>query len=268
MGASMLVRRALAIVVAAIPGVAAIVAASSSAAQEPPAPPAPSVSATTSSTTSVTTTSAPLRRHHEEPTEVEIVDLTDEPEPDPQALAIGLQAGPALFHTNGSENKIVPAADFSFTFDVGLGPGGNRVPWSIEPYFAFAITRASLSSTVNVFPDRWTEIGARIVWRGEGSLDGHWLSLGLGAVWTSAGSCDFHGAADPATGDVPCQDAAGNSSKFNLTPAFLVDVGVGLYEWRARVARYGFLLRAPFEISGHPGVGGVVGFYAQVGFRR
>ena len=264
-GAVSSVRRSVALAAALLPGLVALGVASSSSAQEPAA-----ASASVTSTASASPSSTPLRRKVEEPTEVEIIDLSDEPEPDAQAFAIGLQAGGGALHTNGSEDKVVPAADFSFTFDLGLGPGGARVPWTLEPFVAFAITRASLSSTVNVFPDRWTEIGARIVWRGEGSLDHHWFSFGLGAVWTSYGSCahDPSQQADPTTGNLACLPKGDLPAKTDLTPALLVDVGVGLYEWTARFARYGFLLRAPVEISGHPGVGGIFAFYAQVGFKR
>ena len=260
-GAVSSVRRSVALAAAVLPGLVALGVASSSSAQESASSASASASASAAASASSSPSSPPpLRRKTEEPTEVEIIDLSDEPEPDAQAFAIGLQAGPALFHTNGSEDKVVPAADFSFTFDLGLGPGGARVPWTLEPFVAFALTRASLSSTVNVFPDRWTEIGARIVWRGQGSFDGHWLSFGLGGVWTSYGRC----------GDVVL-DPNNNlvcTERHDLTPALLVDLGVGLQEWTTRIARYGFTLRAPIEISGHPGIGGVLAFYAQVGFKR
>ena len=208
----------------------------------------------------------PLRRHHDAPVEVQIIDLTDGPEPDPQALAIGVSGGVAGLRTRGSSG-VTAAADFSFTFDVGLGAGGARVPWSLQAFASFAITRATLSSDVQVFPDRWTEIGVRAVYRGapgSGLLDGRWLSLGLGGVWTSWGSCGQGSdlvVMDPINGPV-C------TSRHELAPAGLIDVGVGVQEWSTRFARYGFGVRAPFELSSHWGWGAVAFFYAQLGFGR
>jgi hypothetical protein len=238
--------RSLLVVCAALaPAFGALASATSGAAQEL----APSSSASTASSASTTSapppspsSSAPPLRRHEEPTEVQIIDLTDEPEPDPQAFAIGLQAGGGVFHTKHGDT-IEPAADFAFTFDLGLGPGGAHIPWTLEPFASFALTRASFSGTIDATPDRWTEIGVRLVWRGEGALEGHWLSLGVGGVWTSYNSkfersCAFLASA------APCTETA--YQKLQLSPAPLVEIGVGIKEWTARVARYGFMVRAPF----------------------
>ncbi|GAC1393709.1 MAG: hypothetical protein NVSMB47_01480 [Polyangiales bacterium] len=196
---------------------------------------------------------------------MELIDLTDGPQPDPLAMAVGLTGGLAGFHTRGSQG-VSAAADFSFTFEAGLGPGGARAPWSVQAFVSFAITRASLASDVQVFPDRWTEVGVRAIYRGmpgSGLLDGRWLSLGLGAVWTGWGTC-AHGselAALQAAGAPAC-------TAVDIAPGGLIDVGVGVQEWSTRFARYGFGVRAPFELSSHWGWGAVAFFYAQLGLGR
>jgi hypothetical protein len=209
---------------------------------------------TTPTTTSTTEPPRKGRRTADEPTEIEVLNFVDEHERDPQAYAVGLSVGIGGISTKGSA-RVVPAAAFAFTFDFGLGPGGARVPWSLEPFAAFAITPASFDSDVRKYPDRFTELGTRLVYRGSGALEGRFLSLGLGLVWTSFGDCprpqpercDLHG---------------------NLVPAFLVDLGVGVVEWQVRGARYGFGVAGPIELSKYPG-GGVFGFfYGQLGLGR
>lgn len=269
---STLGRLALAGAVASAGGAASLARAATEA-----APSAVAASGSSSSTgadlagagVAASSSSAPApahRRRHEEPVEVELIDLTDGPQPDPQALAVGLTAGPAVFHTRGSQG-VSAAADFSFTFEAGLGPGGARAPWSVQAFVSFAVTRASLASDVQVFPDRWTEVGVRAIYRGipgSGLLDGRWLSLGLGAVWTSWGSCE-------AGSDLVVVNSLGFvecTSRHEIAPGGLIDVGVGLQEWSTRFARYGFGVRAPFELTSHWGWGAVAFFYAQLGLGR
>ena len=195
------------------------------------------------------------RRTVTEPTEIEVLNFVDEVERDPQSLAVGLSGGLGMLATKGSSSARA-AANFAFTFDIGLGPGGARVPWSIEPFAAFSITPATFNSDIQAFPDRFTELGARFVYRGNaGLLEGRFLAVGLGLVWTSWGSCSQPA---PALCD----------NRHDLTPAGLVDLGFGIHEWTARTARYGFELLTPVEVSKHPGFAVFGAFYAQLGLGR
>ena len=195
------------------------------------------------------------RRTVDEPTEIEVLNFVDEVERDPQALAVGLSAGLGMLATKGSSSARA-AANFAFTFDFGLGPGGARVPWSIEPFAAFSITPATFNSDVQQFPDRFTELGARLVYRGNSGLFAErFVAVGLGLVWTSWGTCS-----EPAP--------ALCDNRHDLAPTALVDLGLGIQEWVVRGARYGFEVLTPVEVSKHPGFGLFAAFYGQLGLGR
>ncbi len=194
----------------------------------------------------------------EEP-EVTIIDLTEEPEPDHQAYAAGMSAGPALIVTKGSPSPTF-GGNFVFTFSFGLGPGGARIPWSIDAFASFTATRSSFKADIQAYPDRWTEIGARLVYRGEsGFFAERFLALGLGGAWTSYGRCS----------KPEDLDAKGNcTNKGIVAPGLLLAPALGLQEWTSRTSRYGLELAVPVEISSHSGFAVFARFYAQLGLRR
>lgn len=205
-----------------------------------------------------------LRKPPPGPVEVEVVDLT-EAERDPQFFALGAHLGGGfLANTRGGGQSALHSA---ITFDFGLGPGGKRVPWTLEPWAAFAITYGVLFEKGG-HPNRFTEIGVRVVYRFEqGFFANRWLSLGAGAVWTSRRpSSGF-------LGDKRCfvnEDAATAagydcSVKQGISPGLLVDIGVGLHEFTTRRIRWGFALRTPIQISSTPGFAAFATIYAQVG---
>ncbi len=209
------------------------------AAAETPEPVAPSPSAS-----SPASSAPPMRKKPVSEDEIEVITLDGDPEYDRQRFAVGLHSGLGWLTTRGSGagNAV---ADFGLLGEFGLGTYGARVPWTLEVFAAFAITRSSFSGDSTNHPNRFTEAGARIVLRGDGLLANRWLSLGGGIVFTSHGG---------ATG----RDA-------EISPGGLVDVGFGVYEWITRLVRYGFAARVPIELSSHPGVGAIGFFYAQVG---
>jgi hypothetical protein len=200
-----------------------------------------------------------------EPTVVEVVDLGGDR--DPQSFAMGVQLGPGLFYTSGS----APQLGFGtmLTADFGLGEGGKRIPWSFEPFVGFAVTYNLLTDTRG-YPNRFTEIGARFVYRfSTGWLEDRWFSLGAGAVWTSrrpssgyfhpSGACRSDNPADAAALGLDC------SPNEPISPGLLVDLGVGLIEQKVRRARWGIAARLPLQISSTPGLAALAVFYAQIG---
>ncbi len=205
-----------------------------------------------------------LRRPVEPPVEVEVVDLTGDR--DPQFFALGAHIGGGYLWNNKSIGQ--GAGHAALTFAFGLGPNGARVPWTLEPYAAFAITYGAVLEKGG-HPNRFTEIGARIVYRGEQGLLAHrWLSLGGGLVWTSQRpSSGFLSPGRECFNDPDKATAAGLdcSEKQGISPALLVDLGVGLQEWTTRRARFGFALRTPLQISSAPGFAAFLTVYGQVG---
>lgn len=229
-----------------------------------PSTPAPAASTSVSASAST----IPLRkpRPTEEPTEVEVINLS--PDRDPQALALGAHFGGGLL-TARYAGPPQAAFTFSLVADFGLGPGGARTPWTLEPWIAFAMSFNQLVDKPS-YPNRFTEMGVRIVhrWGEDSSLSHQWLSLGAGAVWTNTRPSS--GFFDPDRG---CTGSAESIASKGLdctrsgpiAPGALVDVGVGLYETIVRRARWGFGVRAPVQISKYPGVALFAFFYAQVG---
>ena len=227
-------------------------------AEDPPVPAAPSASASTSAPPKS------LRRVRPEPTVVQVVDLGGDR--DPQGFAMGVHLGPGLLYTRGSAPQF--AIDTSLVAEFGLGPGSKRVPWTLEPYIAFAVPYNVVAENGG-HPNRFTEFGVRVVYRFDGGLlDGHWVSLGAGAVWASrrpssgyfdpSGACRTNLASAKALGlDCSHDDA--------ISPGALVDIGVGVFEQTVRRARWGIGARVPVQISSAPGFGAIAFFYAQIG---
>ncbi len=206
----------------------------------------------------VTTEARAAPRKPAEPTEVEVVDLSEDVRPDPQGIAAGAQLGGG-WYTNRGSRPGVPGLGASITTAFGLGPRGARVPLSLEPWISFMVP------LVDGHPNRFTEVGVRVLWRFTGILDGHWLSLGTGLVFTST---------RPSAGysklcvDNPPQAAAAGadcSESGEITPGWLIDVGLGVKEWTLRGMRVGIGARVPFQVSSHPGLGVLGFFYAQIG---
>lgn len=209
-----------------------------------------------------------LRKPRPEPTEVEVINLGGDR--DPQGFAMGAQIGPGFFFTKGSAGQL--GFDMALTADFGLGEGGKRVPWSIEPFIAFAVTY-NLLTEVRGYPNRFTEIGARFVYRPDGGIfANNWLSLGAGVVWTSRRPSD--GYFDPSgacrTDDKTRANQLGLdcSRDEHIAPGALIDIGVGLYETKVRRARWGFGARVPVQLSSTPGFAAIGFFYAQIGTAR
>jgi len=233
-------------------------------AEDPAAAPAASSSA------SASTIEAPksLRKARPVPSVVQVIDLGGDR--DPQGFAMGAMIGPGVLYTTGSAPQL--AIGTMLTAHFGLGEGGKRVPWTVEPFLGFSVT-FNLLREVRGYPNRFTEIGARVVYRfSDGWLDGRWFSLGAGAVWTSrrpsSGYFDPSGAcrADDKTKaeglGLDC------SRDENISPGLLVDLGVGLIEQTVRRARWGLAARLPLQISSTPGFAALAVFYAQIGTAR
>lgn len=206
-----------------------------------------------------------------EPQEVEIITLEGEPEYDRQRFAVGAQGGIGWFDTKGS-GRGEPAVDFGIVAEIGLGQYGARIPWTLEIFASFAVTRTSLTATSEVgkHPNRFTEIGARFVYRGsDGWLAARWISVGAGIVLTSFNAPDTISPAERAACTAGTAGTAGTGTNctFPDTGVFggLLDFGFGIHEWTTRLARYGFGARVPVELSAHPGIGLVGFFYAQLG---
>ncbi len=228
---------------------------------------APASTAATSATAATST--VPLRKPRPEPLEIEVVDLS--PEGDPQAFALGAQLGVGVLAVSGG-GPLQATTDAAFVGEWGLGPQGKRVPWTVEPWLAFAMPINQLADKGG-YPSRFTEFGARLVYRWDerGWLPNHWIGVGLGAVWSNTRPTS--GFFDPKRRcyrDLTSAVAAGLdcSSLGNIAPGLLVDLSVGLLETTIRRARWGFGLRVPVQLSSHPGFGVLGFFYAQVGAAR
>jgi hypothetical protein len=179
---------------------------------------------------------------------VEIVDLTPEQQIDPQRFSVGGDAGLGWL-TNRGSGVGQPSVNFAISAAFGLGPGGAHEPWSIEAFVAFALTYSTIRGTSGD-PNRFTELGARLVYRlPDGPLAHRWVSLGAGLVFSSWGA--------------PGTDPA--RARGDVTPGALVDLGIGVYEVLMRRARVGIALRVPIQLSAHPGIGTLGVFYAQIG---
>lgn len=193
---------------------------------------------------------AATRRRERERRErnVEIVDLTPEQAVDPQRFSVGGDAGLGWL-TNRGSGAGQPSLNFAIAAAFGLGPGGAHEPWSIEAFAAFALTLSTIRSTGGD-PNRFTELGARLVYRlPDGPLAHRWVSVGAGLVFSSWG----------APGSDPTR------ARGDVTPGALIDLGVGVYEILMRRARIGVALRVPIQLSAHPGIGTLGVFYAQIG---
>lgn len=206
-----------------------------------------------------------LRKPRPEVTEVEVVDLTGDR--DPQFFALGAHIGGGYLN-NVASGSGQGAAHSSVVFNFGLGPNGARVPWTLEPFLGFSIAYGVLAEKGG-HPNRFTEIGTRLVYRGEtGLLSQRWLAFGLGLVWTSrTASSGFRDPSRLCFSDPDAGSAAGLDCSHNtgINPALLVDLGVGLHEWTVRRARWGIALRTPLQISHTPGLAVLLSFYGQVG---
>lgn len=234
----------------------------------PSASPAPSASLSASAPASASASARkfPLRKERPPPTEVEVIDIT--PDRDSQALAFGAQVGGGLLavRQGGAPQATV---DVALVADFGLGPGGARTPWTLEPWIGFAVPFNALGDKRG-YPDRFTELGVRIVHRwGENSLLPHqWVSLGVGAVWSntrpSSGLFDprrlcFANEAQASAEGLDC------SRSGEISPGALLDIGFGIHETVVRRARWGFGVRTPVQLSQTPGFAIFGFFYAQVG---
>lgn len=204
-----------------------------------------------------------LRRKVEPPTEIEVIDLTGDR--DPQAFALGAHIGGGFLtnvHSGGQG-----AAHVALVADFGLGANGART-WSLEPFASFAVAYGVLFEKGG-HPNRFTELGARLVYRPEGGLLAHrWVSFGAGLVWTSRRPSS--GFLDPSRA---CLDDSAKANELGLdcsrdasiSPGLLVDLGVGIQEWVVRRARWGFGVGTPIQISSSPGFAVLAFFYGQVG---
>ncbi|MBI2389866.1 MAG: hypothetical protein HYV09_09760 [Deltaproteobacteria bacterium] len=231
------------------------------------AEPSASASAVPSSSTPApgSASAIPLRKPPPEPIEVEIIDLS--PDHDPQAFAFGAQLGGGFFAVKeGGPGQ--GAVDVALVVDIGLGPGGKRAPWTLEPWIAFAIPINVLIEQAGQ-PNRFTEVGARVVHRWtDGLLANKWVSLGVGAVWTATRqSSGFYDPRRLCVRDeaLAAREGLDCSRTGGISPGALVDVGFGLHEWVVRRARWGFGARVPVQISAFPGVAVIGFFYAQIG---
>ncbi len=202
-------------------------------------------SATTSAATSAAAPSPAASSSASAEPEVEIVDLSETPQTDRQGLAAGVIIGLGGASTIGSAG-VTPLLQIGLAIDVGLGRAMARVPWTLESWFSFSVTADELagSAQVSQWPDRFTELGARVRYTFPGGpLAGRWLSLGGGVAFTSYG---YAGLANNET-------------------AGLVDLGIGVQEWASRRARVGLALHVPVAVADHPGFGVFGAFYASIG---
>jgi hypothetical protein len=206
-----------------------------------------------------------------EPTEIEIIDLTPEAPRDPQRIAIGGQVG-GMWMTNRGSGHGTGALDFAMLGTFGLGEGGARVPFSLEVWAAAAIVHKALSldPSEETAPNRFTELGVRLVYHREPSGAFSWFSLGGGLVWTSTRKASDDRVDPLCTSDPAAAKAASVAcgSAGDITPGALFDVGVGIYEWLSHGSRAGIGLRFPGQISHFSGIGTVLYLYGQVGLRR
>lgn len=204
-----------------------------------------------------------LRRKVEPPSEVEVIDLTGDR--DPQAFALGAHIGGGYLTNVHSIGQ--GAGHVALVADFGLGANGSRV-WSIEPFISFAIPYGVLFQKGG-HPNRFTELGARMVYRPEAGLLAHrWVSFGAGLVWTSRRpSSGFFDPSRACFGDPDKAAALGLdcSRQDAISPGLLVDFGIGLHEWVVRRARWGFGVETPLQLSSSPGFAVLGFFYAQVG---
>lgn len=196
---------------------------------------------------------------------VEVITLNPEAELDRQRYAVGISAGGGWM-TNSGSGPGAGLGSFGIALSFGLGRGGARVPWTLQPYASFAITGASLSSESTVHPNRFTEFGARVMYRFSGALAHQWVSLGPGIAWTSRTPSQAEVAAcltrTGQSAPAQCRDAA------DISPAFVLDLGFGAYEITTRIARFGLGVRAPVQLSAYPGIGVIAFFYGELGLDR
>jgi hypothetical protein len=189
----------------------------------------------------------PLRKHRPDATEIEVVTIGEDTPPDRQRRAFGIALGGAWMTNKGSNGA--GSANLALSFSFGLGPGGARVPLTLEPYLGYAVTYGTGFGT-GVHPNRFTELGIKLVWRFSDELGPRWfawLSTGGGAVWTSTR---------------PNPDRP----KGNIAPGAVVDLGVGVYEWTGRRSRLGVAVRSPIQLSSNPGFAVMGLLYAQLAF--
>jgi hypothetical protein len=247
----------------ALPTASALGFAIGAARAQEPSEPSPE-SAAPSASEARTVEKRSTRKVRPAPTIVEIIDLGGER--DTQAFAMGAQVGAAYLYNRNSAGAA--GVDIALIADIGLGPGGARVPWTLEPFLGFAITYNALAQKRG-HPNRFTEIGARVVYRFDhGLLEGRWASVGAGLVWTSTRPSS--GYSDPSNACREESDRAATlgldcSSDGSISPGGLLDLGFGLKEWTIRRARWGFGARVPIQLSAMPGFAAIGFFYAQVG---
>jgi len=230
------------------------------------ASPSVSVSASASTSASAAPAKVPLRKERPPPSEVEVIDLT--PDRDPQALAVGAQVGAGVLAVREG-GPAQGAFNVALVGDFGLGPGGARTPWTLEPWIAFAMP-FNVMAEVKGYPTRFTEFGVRIVHRwGDDSVLAHrWIALGAGAVWTNTRPSS--GLFDPRNlcrndSDRAAAEGLDCSRSGAISPGALLDLSIGLHETVVRRARWGFGVRTPVQLSTYPGITVLGFFYAQVG---
>lgn len=205
-----------------------------------------------------------------EPGEIEIIDLNPEPPRDPQRIALGGQLG-AMWMTARGAGKGTGAIDFALLGSFGLGPGGARVPFTLDVWIGAAIAYGAfnLEPSQEQAPNRFTEIGTRLVYHREPSGGFSWMSIGGGLAWTSTrpnSDPNF----DPRCNDANAAAAAGVHCPIrgDIAPGALVEAGFGVFEWLSRNARTGVGLRFPGQLSRYPGIGAVLFLYGQIGLQR
>jgi len=222
-------------------------------------PPATTTTAPVASTSAPSSSAASSAAPAKSAQEVEIVDVSEQPDLHPQRLAVGAGLGPGWFTVKGAGAGVF-AFDFTLHFDFGLGPGGDPSTWSLGPYIGVAYMPFGALPT----PNRFTEFGARLVRRFESPM---WVSAGLGVVFTNAPVVALTTAER-----IKCADGHGTAEGIDCSVGTVLgavlDLGVGLYEVRARTARWGLGARVPVQLSAHPGVGAVLFIYGLVGVAR
>lgn len=191
----------------------------------------------------------------------EMIQLSEEPELDPQRIAMGMNLGPGWI-TNRGSGAGVWLAHCALTATFGLGPGGSRSPFSIDAYVGFSATPAVFTGSVYPNPNRFTELGVHWIVKPQTQFfERRWFAVGAGLVFTSWGTrtplCT-----------TSTQNASCDSQSGELNPAAVLDLGFGVYEWLSRRGRLGLALRTPIQLSSHPGVGAMFYLYGQIGFGR